>query len=124
MSEAAHSGWTGGTNCNHGGYVSQVAQTDDEACDGAGDRRHGPPARPATPATRAADAADCATDEATDEETEDAAPAEEETCEEVAAPEPETPTRPDGSQQPRRLGGMGRRIQRPPAARTATTAAP
>ena len=33
VSEAAQSGWTGGTNCNHGGFVSQVAQADDEACE-------------------------------------------------------------------------------------------
>ena len=33
VTEAAQSGWTGGTNCNHGGYVSQVAQADDEACE-------------------------------------------------------------------------------------------
>jgi hypothetical protein len=25
VTEAAHSGWTGGQNCNHGGYVSSVA---------------------------------------------------------------------------------------------------
>ncbi len=42
-----------------------------------------------------ADEADCGTDDATDETTEDAAPAaEEEACEEVAAPEPETPLDP------------------------------
>ena len=33
VTEAAQSGWTGGTNCNHGGYVSQVAQADDETTD-------------------------------------------------------------------------------------------
>ena len=33
MTEAARSGWSGGGNCNHGGYVSQVAQADDEATD-------------------------------------------------------------------------------------------
>src|SRR5215207_1028925 len=32
VEEAAQSGWTGGVNCNHGGYVSQVAQAEDEAC--------------------------------------------------------------------------------------------
>jgi hypothetical protein len=31
VSEAAQSGWTGGTNCNHGGYVSWVAQGSPEA---------------------------------------------------------------------------------------------
>ena len=25
VTEAAHSGWVGGKNCNHGGYVSRVA---------------------------------------------------------------------------------------------------
>ncbi len=30
VTEAARSGWTGGANCNHGGYVSQVAKADDE----------------------------------------------------------------------------------------------
>lgn len=29
-SEAAQTDWTGGTNCNHGGYVSTVAQDGDE----------------------------------------------------------------------------------------------
>jgi hypothetical protein len=60
VTEAAHSGWTGGTNCNHGGYVSQVAQADDDATD----------------------------EETEDAETaDDADAAEEEACEEVAAPE-------------------------------------
>jgi hypothetical protein len=31
VSEAARSGWTGGTNCNHGGYVSWVAHDSPEA---------------------------------------------------------------------------------------------
>jgi hypothetical protein len=31
VSEAAQTDWTGGTNCNHGGYVSQVAGCDDAA---------------------------------------------------------------------------------------------
>ena len=30
VSEAARSGWTGGENCNHGGYVSEVAQGSSE----------------------------------------------------------------------------------------------
>jgi len=33
VTEAAHSGWTGGKNCNHGGYVSGVARASGEACD-------------------------------------------------------------------------------------------
>ena len=35
VSEAAQSGRTGGKNCNHGGYVSNVARAGDEPCDGA-----------------------------------------------------------------------------------------
>ena len=31
--EAAHSGWVGGKNCNHGGYVSSVANEGGDACD-------------------------------------------------------------------------------------------
>ena len=30
ISESARSGWTGGENCNHGGYVSEVAQGSSE----------------------------------------------------------------------------------------------
>jgi hypothetical protein len=32
VSEAAQSGWTGGTNCNHGGYVSGVANGSGDDC--------------------------------------------------------------------------------------------
>lgn len=32
VSEAAQSGWTGGTNCNHGGYVSGVAHGSGDEC--------------------------------------------------------------------------------------------
>jgi len=31
--EAAHSSWVGGKNCNHGGYVSTVAHSTADACD-------------------------------------------------------------------------------------------
>ena len=31
--EAAHSGWVGGKNCNHGGYVSWVAHNSADECD-------------------------------------------------------------------------------------------
>ena len=31
--EAAHSEWVGGTNCNHGGYVSTVAHSTSDTCD-------------------------------------------------------------------------------------------
>jgi hypothetical protein len=34
VTEAAHSDWVGGTNCNHGGYVSTVAQASDECDEG------------------------------------------------------------------------------------------
>jgi hypothetical protein len=33
VTEAAQSGWVGGVNCNHGGYVSSVAQTSTDTCD-------------------------------------------------------------------------------------------
>ncbi len=33
--EAAHSGWVGGKNCNHGGYVSMVARSSGDTCDDA-----------------------------------------------------------------------------------------
>jgi hypothetical protein len=32
IDEAAQSGWIGGANCNHGGYVSSVARATDQAC--------------------------------------------------------------------------------------------
>jgi hypothetical protein len=32
VSEAAHTDWIGGTNCNHGGYVSGVARASGEDC--------------------------------------------------------------------------------------------
>ena len=33
--EAAHSDWVGGMNCNHGGYVSTVAKSSGDECDAA-----------------------------------------------------------------------------------------
>ena len=33
VSEAAQTGWTGGANCNHGGYVNGVARADEAACE-------------------------------------------------------------------------------------------
>jgi hypothetical protein len=33
VTEAAHSGWIGGANCNHGGYVSSVAKASGDTCD-------------------------------------------------------------------------------------------
>ncbi|HSK52100.1 MAG TPA: hypothetical protein VLA44_05040 [Clostridia bacterium] len=68
VTEAARSGWTGGLNCNHGGYVSQVATADEEA------------------------------EEEVEEEAEELETAEEGECEAVPAPEPETeldPTAPN-----------------------------
>ena len=35
VSEAAQSDWTGGKNCNHGGYVSGVAKDSGDSCDDA-----------------------------------------------------------------------------------------
>ncbi len=37
--EAAHSDRVGGPNCNHGGYVSLIAQTSGDECDDGGRRR-------------------------------------------------------------------------------------
>jgi hypothetical protein len=33
VTEAAHSDWIGGENCNHGGYVSSVAKASGDTCD-------------------------------------------------------------------------------------------
>jgi hypothetical protein len=33
VSEAAHSGWVAGANCNHGGYVSTIAHTSGDTCE-------------------------------------------------------------------------------------------
>jgi len=75
VSEAAQSDWTGGPNCNHGGYVSTVAQGDD--CDDAD--------VPEGTTDESTEEGDGATDESTeeavaacDEETDEAAPTEEE----------------------------------------------
>jgi hypothetical protein len=35
VTESAHSGWIGGKNCNHGGFVSSVARASGEDCDAA-----------------------------------------------------------------------------------------
>jgi hypothetical protein len=35
VSEAAQTDWIGGPNCNHGGYVSQIARSTDDGCDAA-----------------------------------------------------------------------------------------
>ena len=64
--EAAHSGRTGGTNCNHGGYVSSVATSDDPA----GETENAKDAVEETPTECAATDAvvDTATDSTTDTE--------------------------------------------------------
>jgi hypothetical protein len=91
VTEAAHSDRTGGTNCNHGGYVSSVARgqcatpdtttTSDESTAGAEDATDTTDAEDATEtadaedatetadaedATQTADAADCTTDPTAD----------------------------------------------------------
>ena len=40
VSEAAQSGWTGGANCNHGGYVSGVAHGSGDDCAAGGTPDH------------------------------------------------------------------------------------
>jgi hypothetical protein len=90
VSEAAQTDWVGGTNCNHGGYVSTVAQGADD-CDE-------PDETEVTPVVATEDAAVAACDDAEEatEETEDAekpeceAPAAEPAVEEPAVEE-ETP---------------------------------
>jgi hypothetical protein len=100
VSEAAQSGWTGGVNCNHGGYVSEVSQAAD-SCE-AGDTEE-----PEATETGTEEGTEAGTEEGT-EGTEEAAPeegtadcqaedaeeteateegaADEETCEAVEAP--------------------------------------
>jgi hypothetical protein len=94
VSEAAHSDRIGGTNCNHGGYVSWVAQgscadptpipaepalvTGPEP----GDTTEEPAAEATTCDEQAEEATDEATEEAADEDTQA-----DETCDEVAPPE-------------------------------------
>ena len=92
VSEAAQSGWTGGVNCNHGGYVSEVAQAGDscEAEDTEEPEGTETGTEEGTEGTEEAapeeGTADCeAADEETTEETEEAAP-DEATCEAVEAP--------------------------------------
>ena len=117
VTEAAQSGWTGGTNCNHGGYVSQVAQADDEACDGAGDRRHRRDRRHGRdrrrrPATESRSTRPTAmrTMRPTRRPRTPRRP-KRKPARKSRPPSPRPPTRPDGSQQPRRLGLLGRRLR-------------
>jgi hypothetical protein len=85
--EAAHSDRIGGPNCNHGGYVSQVAHGDDEACEAPTEVTD--PVEPiATPTDTPVVEVGAELDEQPAEGTEDAAPAAceaEETAEDEAA---------------------------------------
>ena len=102
VSEAAQTGWTGGVNCNHGGYVSEVAQAEEEACEtettepeGTEEAAEGTEETTEGTEEEAApeeETADCeaAEEEETTEETEEAAA--DETCEAVPAPEPDPTT--------------------------------
>ena len=87
-SEAAQTDWVGGTNCNHGGYVSIVAQTTGDTCDEAaaadgsttestdGSDQDPDPAAIETSTDTAPVAADACTQDAPDASTtEDTAPA-------------------------------------------------
>jgi hypothetical protein len=73
VTEAAHSGWVGGKNCNHGGYVSSVASGDD-TCDaetpaadeGVADGSEASTPEVTTISTTAASATDCAAEPAED----------------------------------------------------------
>lgn len=89
VTEAAQSGWVGGANCNHGGYVSAVAQADD-ACTTDDEGSEEEPVVEETEGTTE-EPADC---EAEDEVVTDESETVDETCEPVAAPEPETPLDP------------------------------
>jgi len=103
VSEAAQTGWTGGLNCNHGGYVSEVANGNgctvdepeagqDEGVEQGGDEAEEQPEADEEADEDAAETEDCAADD--EEETEQAETADAETCEVVEAPEidPETDT--------------------------------
>jgi hypothetical protein len=89
VSEAAQSGRTGGTNCNHGGYVSQVAGCDDAAPAEAtetGDES-GDEIVPVVADTTTTEAATCTEDPAETAETTEPA-----VCEAPVAPVDETTT--------------------------------
>jgi hypothetical protein len=100
VSEAAHSDRVGGPNCNHGGYVSMVAQTSVDECDDADAAEDADETDPEagaeeldeaeTPADESADACADETEEAADETAPE--PAVCETPVEEPAPEEEAPT--------------------------------
>jgi hypothetical protein len=73
VSEAAQTDWTGGPNCNHGGYVSSVARVSGDACatgtagstetpDSSETGDQGKDANEAADQAPEADAGDCSTD--------------------------------------------------------------
>jgi hypothetical protein len=87
VSEAAQSGWTGGVNCNHGGYVSEVAQVDEQACEAEStdetteETTEGTTEEEAAPEEETSDCEAEDAEEAATEETE-----QDDTCEAVDAP--------------------------------------
>jgi outer membrane biosynthesis protein TonB len=88
VSEAAQTGWTGGANCNHGGYVTAVARADEAACEEPVVEEEPAEAIVPTadePVEEVEEVAECEPAETED----DAAPAEEAVCEVVEAPEPD-----------------------------------
>jgi hypothetical protein len=75
VTEAAHSAWVGGTNCNHGGYVSTVAGAASDECDeDAGGETEDESAE--EPNHAAIETAPVASADCTEDETEDAEQAE------------------------------------------------
>ena len=86
VSEAAQSGWTGGANCNHGGYVSEVAHGDEACEDETTEETTEEPTEETTEEEAAPEdeTSDCEAEDAEEATTEDAA--DEETCEAVEAP--------------------------------------
>jgi hypothetical protein len=83
-SEAAQTTWVGGTNCNHGGYVSTVAKTSAETCDDGGapaaaTDESGDQSGDGSDQGSDGDATDASTDASTDAPT-DGAPTTADTC--------------------------------------------
>jgi hypothetical protein len=81
-SEAAQTDWVGGTNCNHGGYVSTVAQGSAGTCDAAG--------APASPTDESTDGSDQDSDQAATETSTGSAAVASDACAEDAADASET----------------------------------
>lgn len=97
VSEAAQTDWTGGANCNHGGYVSTVARGSGETCDTSAPEEtetgdQGKDANEAADEAPEADTGDCAADS-----TETASePADTTVCDTTT---PEAPTEPSADEQ-------------------------